>query len=294
MSEAAALPVDPSNADQARDWDGDDGRYWADHHTSFEGLLAAFDPHLVAVAKLAADDIVLEIGCGTGATTRALALRVPAGEVVAVDLSGPMLELARTGASKAGLGNVDFIHADAQVHAFAPASFDAAVSRCGSMFFGDPAAAFANIGRALRPGGRIALVVWQAEELNEWITKLDLATTTTHPTESQGGPETGDDAESRPKYEPGPFSLADPALCTGLLESAGFTDVTLSSLTLPLRLGATVDDAFEFYSTWIEDEDPEAVAAAQRRLRDLLKSANSDSGVFLGSATWLVTAQRPA
>ena len=293
MSDAAAPAVDPSNADQARDWDGEDGRYWADHHASFEGLLAAFDPHLVGAANLAADDMVLEIGCGTGATTRVLAVRVPAGRVVAVDLSGPMLELARTGASEAGLGNVDFMQADAQVHAFPPKSVDAAVSRCGCMFFGDPAAAFANIGQALRPGGRIALVVWQAEELNEWITKLDEATTT-QPAEGGGAPESADPVESLPDYEPGPFSLADPARCIGLLEGAGFIDVALSSLTLPLRIGATVDEAFEFCSTWITDEDPEVVAAAETRLRDLLSSADSGSGVFLGSATWLVTAQRPA
>ena len=293
MSDAAAVPVDPSNADQARDWDGDEGRYWADHHESFERLLAAFDPHLVVAAGLAEDDIVLEIGCGTGATTRALAVRVPAGKVVAVDLSGPMLALARAGASEADIRNVEFKQADAQVHAFAPETFDAAVSRCGSMFFGDPPAAFANIRQVLRPGGRLALVVWQAEELNEWISKLDAATTT-ESTKGKGGSERADDAENPPEYEPGPFSLADPARCRELLEGAGFIDVDLSSLTLPLRLGATLDEAFEFYSTWIEDEAPEAIAAARSRLRDLLTSADSGSGVFLGSATWLVTARRPA
>ena len=289
------LPVDPTNVDEARDWDGDDGQYWADHHGDFEGLLEAFDAPLLSAARLERDSRVLEVGCGTGATTRALATAVPNGRVLGVDLSGPMLSVAREGLAAAGLPNVDLVQADAQVYAFEPRSFDAAVSRCGVMFFGDPAAAFANVASAVRPGGRVAFMVWQAEELNEWGSELDAATATASAPADAGADERAADAVPVPRsgYEPGPFSLADPDLCRSLLEGAGLVDVAVTSQSLPLRLGRTVEEAYAFYSTWIEDGDPTAVADAQARLRALLVRLDTGDGLYLGSASWLLTGRSP-
>src|SRR3954468_23220188 len=121
------FPLDPSNAEQAGDWDGDGGQHWATYHQGYERLLNVFDTVLIEGAPVRSDDRVLDVGCGTGATTRALAARAVDGSVLGVDLSWPMLSIAR--AATRALRNVDLVQADAQVYAFDPASFDVAVSR---------------------------------------------------------------------------------------------------------------------------------------------------------------------
>jgi SAM-dependent methyltransferase len=276
--------VDSTNVEQAGDWDGEDGEYWATYHREYERLLEVFDSVLVEAVGVRPDDRCLDVGCGTGATTRALAARAVDGRVVGLDLSGPMLTIAREAAETAGLRNVAFVQGDAQVHPFDPASFDVAVSRMGSMFFGDPAAAFAHIGGALRPGGRIALTVWQSIAANEWVTAIESAL---------GDAEPEDAEEEADGYEPGAFSLADPALCASLLDGAGFVDVRVDGLDLPLAFG-TVDQARAFLETWIDDDlDAVGRARAATALERLLEENATAEGVRLPSATWLVTARRP-
>jgi ubiquinone/menaquinone biosynthesis C-methylase UbiE len=282
--DAFAFPVDSTNAEQASEWDGADGEYWAKYHEEYERLLAVFDSILVEAGAVRSDDRCLDLGCGTGATTRALAAHAPDGSVLGLDLSGPMLKIAREAADRAAIRNVEFVHGDAQVHPFEPESFDVAVSRMGSMFFGDPAAAFANIGRSLRPGGRLALTVWQAPAANGWITAIDGAL---------GEPSSAEAADEATDYSPSPFSLADPALSTSLLEGAGFVDVNVEGLNVPLAFG-TVNDAQAFLETWMdEDLDDEARANATDSLHRLLVENATADGVLLPSATWLVTASRP-
>jgi SAM-dependent methyltransferase len=281
--EAFAFPVDATNAEQASDWDGPDGEYWAKYHEEYERLLGAFDSILVDAGDVRSHDRSLDVGCGTGATTRALAARTVDGSACGLDLSGPMLEIAREAASRANIRNVEFVQGDAQVHPFEPASFDVAVSRFGCMFFGDPAAAFANVGRALRPGGRLALTVWQEPAANGWITAIDTAL---------GEPPSEEAAEAT-EYVPGPFSLADSALCIALLQRAGFVDVTVGALDIPLAFG-TVNDAQAFLETWIgEDLDEDKQADATASLHRLLLENATAQGVLMPSATWLVTARRP-
>jgi ubiquinone/menaquinone biosynthesis C-methylase UbiE len=111
--------------------------------------------------------VQLDIGCGTGQTTREAARTAQAGSALGVDVSAPAIEHARELAWTEGLRNVTFEHANAQVYRFPPERFDLAISRFGTMFFGDPGAAFANINRALRPAGRLVMMVWQAHERNE-------------------------------------------------------------------------------------------------------------------------------
>jgi ubiquinone/menaquinone biosynthesis C-methylase UbiE len=282
--DAFAFPVDSTNTEQASDWDGADGEYWATYHQEYERLLGVFDGILVDAAHVSASDRCLDVGCGTGATTRALAARAVEGSVLGLDLSGPMLGIAREAAVRADIGNVELVQGDAQVHAFDAASFDVAVSRMGSMFFGDPAAAFANIGRALRPGGRLALTVWQAEAANDWLTALARALG------EPSAEETGDEAAA---YAPSPFSLADPTLSRSLLEGAGFVEVTIDPLDIPLPLGS-VDDAQPFLETWIDEGlDADQRAQASTSLHQLLVDNATDDGVLLRSATWLITARRP-
>jgi SAM-dependent methyltransferase len=279
-----AFPVDPTNVEQAGEWDGEDGVYWARYHQEYERLLGVFDSTLVEAGAVAVDDRALDIGCGTGATTRALAARAGDGSVLGLDLSGPMLRIAREAADREHVGNVGFVQGDAQVHPFPAESFDVAVSRMGCMFFGDPASAFANIGRALRPGGRLAITVWQEVAANEWITAID---------SFLGEAEPADTEDEPTDYAPGPFSLADPELCTTLLQHGGFVDVAVRALDVPLSFG-TVEQARAFLWTWIdEDLDDERRASASASLDRLLAERATPDGVHLPSAAWLVTGRRP-
>ena len=266
--DAFDFPVDSGNAEQAGEWDGADGEYWATYHEEYERLLGVFDATLVEAGDVRSGDRCLDIGCGTGATTRALASRAVEGSALGLDLSGPMLTIARAGAEHAAIRNVEYVQGDAQVYPFDASSYDVAVSRMGSMFFADPAAAFANVRRALRPGGRIALTVWQAVTANEWITAIDQALGEDPATEAE------DEATG---YVPGPFSLADPELCASLLERAGYVDVSVKALHIPLAFG-TSEDAQAFLETWIdEDLDEDGRAHATQSLRRLL-AQNADRG----------------
>src|SRR5688500_9952931 len=152
MTGTSALQVHSSNADQLRAWDGDEGAYWAEHAEYFDRSVAAYHERLLAAANITASDRVLDIGCGTGQTTRDAARTAAEGSAVGVDLSAQMLEVARRRAEEEGVTNASFEQVDAQVHAFSRESFDVAISRTGAMFFGDLIAAFANIGHALVPG----------------------------------------------------------------------------------------------------------------------------------------------
>jgi len=185
------------------------------------------------------------------------------------------------------VSNVEFVQGDAQVHPFTAGSFDLVVSRMGCMFFGDPQAAFTNIGRSLRRGGRLALAAWQEPSANRWITAIDDAI------EVAAGEAAPDVADDQPiAYAPGPFSLADPAFCESLLQRSGFVDVTIESLELPLAFG-TVTEAQSFVETWLDEAlDDQGRAQARDSLHRLLVDNDSVEGVNLPSATWLITAHR--
>jgi ubiquinone/menaquinone biosynthesis C-methylase UbiE len=127
----------------------------------YDSELGRYHERLRAAADVRTADRVLDIGCGTGQTTRDAARSAPSGSALGVDVSGPMVERARRLSEQAGIRNVSFERADAQVHPFAPESFTLGISRFGTMFFADPVAAFANLGRALRPGARLVQLVWQ-------------------------------------------------------------------------------------------------------------------------------------
>lgn len=160
-----------------------------------------------------------DLGCGSGRTTLELASRVgPAGGAVGVDISAEMLARGRERAARAGARNIEFAHADVQVHDLGEARFDAAYSRFGVMFFADPAAAFANVRRALRPGGALSFVCWQSVFANEWMLIPGAAVASV----------TGSLPPMPGPGEPGPFSLADPGRVRAVLEAAGFGSVIVA------------------------------------------------------------------
>lgn len=160
--------ADDRNADQAAYWNGLAGRVWTERQETQEAVLTPASAVLFDRARVGRGMRVIDIGCGCGGTTIELAKRVgPAGHVLGVDISAPMLARAR---ERTGSGSApEFVLADATVHPFEPEGADLLFSRFGVMFFADPAVSFANMRKALRPGGRLALACWQEPRKNPWM-----------------------------------------------------------------------------------------------------------------------------
>jgi len=284
VAEMTTRPVDPTNTEQARAWDGNEGAFWARNADGFEQSVARYDPHLLAAADIAPTTRVLDVGCGTGSTSRLIARVATAGTVLGVDLSARMIEVARERAARDGIGNVVFEQADAQIHPFAAEAVDVVVSRTGTMFFGDPAAAYANLARALVPGGRLAMLVWQPPSDNEWIVAIATALAARR------------DLPAPPLEAPGPFSMSDPDRVHRLLGRAGFAAPRCTAVSEPMVFGADVDSACAFIlgnlGWMLEGLDDSARAQAIAELRRSLQQHRTDLGVAYGSAAWLVTADR--
>lgn len=232
------------------------------------------------------DDHVLDIGCGTGQTTREAARTAQAGMALGVDVSASAIERARELASAERLENISFEQANAQVHAFPHDQFDLAISRFGTMFFDNPVDAFANIRRALRPGGRLAMMVWQARELNEWTVAIHQAL----------GARAGRVAP--PSERPDAFSLADQPKVEEILEAAGFGDVAFTDVQEPVYYGPDVAAALDWVSGFsttadvLRGPDQAAAARAVERLREVFAAHTSGEGVWFNSRAWIVTARR--
>ncbi|MDT9687703.1 class I SAM-dependent methyltransferase [Streptomyces sp. P9(2023)] len=276
------------NIEQAQAWDGYEGAHWARNQDRWDAVNGGFDEHLLAAAALDGHTHVLDVGCGAGATTRTAARRAAHGRVLGLDLSGPMLGRARESARRENVGNVTFERGDAQVHAFEPGVFDVAISRFGVMFFADPVAAFANIGRALRPVGRLAFVCAAEAEGNEWLRAFaelrDLLTLGGFG--APGGP--------------GMFSLADPATVREVLGAAGYEDIGVTHVEAYGTWGRDAEDAAGFLLDTgpgrhlLGQVGPDVQERARQRLTDTLRAHTANGAVSLRSTAWLVTARRPA
>ena len=266
------MSIASSNAAQERAWDGAEGDLWATHADLLERMPARYDAALLDAAGITAGARVLDVGCGTGSLSRAAAART-AGPVLGVDLSAAMVDAARARSA----GAAAFLRADAQVHPFPDAAFDVVLSRTGASFFGDPPAAFANLARATAPGGRLALLTWQAATRNEWFTEITSALA--------GRPFPGP-----PPGVPGPFALADPEVVHALLGGAGFVDVEITDAREPAVFGrdpVVARDVMASLLGWLATA-PDARAA----LLAVMAAHAGPDGVTFGSAAWLVTATR--
>ncbi|TDD40697.1 class I SAM-dependent methyltransferase [Saccharopolyspora elongata] len=274
--------VDSSNTDQFRSWDGGSGAFWTERAQRFDQGISGYHGELLNAADIQQDSLVLDIGCGSGQVTRDAARIAHEGSALGVDLSSTLLDLARTLAVKDQLYNATFVQADAQVHDFGESRFDIAVGRHGTMFFGDRQAAFANIARAIRPGGRFVQLTWQALDRNESIS--------TFRTIASGGRE----LPPPPPEAPTPFSLSDPDRVRQLLRGAGFVDIEMTGLTIPMYYGRDVDDAFDFIANHFAsafgqlDDESRALDTLRGNIADHL----TDRGVLYGAAHWLVQARR--
>ncbi|MGW4486880.1 class I SAM-dependent methyltransferase [Amycolatopsis sp. NPDC004368] len=248
----------------------------------FDAELRRYHPRLREAVAVGPDDTVLDIGCGSGATTREAARLAARGSALGVDISAPRLEEARRLAAAENVTNVRFEQADAQTFPFPSAHFSIAFSRFGTMFFADPVAAFTNVGRALRPGARLVQLVWQTRDGQEWVSEISRAV---------GTP---------PEPHTSPFTLGDPAVARETLTTAGFTDVRFTDVSEPVWYGpdpATAVAAvqpLQLVAGALAHLDDAATERALDRLHAVMAAHHTADGVWLGSRAWLVTASRGA
>jgi ubiquinone/menaquinone biosynthesis C-methylase UbiE len=238
---------------------------------------------------------VLDVGCGFGDTTRQIAALVgPNGRAVGVDAASRFIEAAREEAKSSGVANADFFVADVQLEDLR-GPYDFAVSRFGTMFFLSAVAALRNVHRHLKPGGRLAMVVWRKREDNAWLYDSQLAVRAIIPEEEE--------AKDEVTCGPGPFSMANADLLTSQLLAAGFENIVLERYDTDIRVGSTIDEVVKIAMDLGpageivrlagergERKKPEIVAA----LREVSSKYMRPDGAFAPSSTWLVSATRSA
>jgi SAM-dependent methyltransferase len=281
------LKPDGPNAEQIRYWNEQAGPTWVEQCEMLDAMLEALGCEAMDRAPVTRGASVLDVGCGTGASALQLSERVgPSGSVTGLDISEPMLALARRRVRDARAGNVRFEVADAQTHPL-PESFDLIFSRFGVMFFIDPEAAFANLLRGLRPGGWLVFLCWQEVGRNPWMLEPLRAVAQHVPLPPPPEPNA-----------PGPFAFADAGRVAGILERAGFSDARLEPLERPLELGrGSIERAVEFVmsvgpTASLLRSAPDAAPAAIGAIRAALEPHMTPEGVRMSSAAWLATARR--
>jgi len=282
------VPV-TSNEEQERFWNDVAGPLWVAWEAETEHHTGPFGEAALAAAAPAEAERVLDIGCGCGSTTVALGRAVgPAGTVLGVDLSAAMLARAVQRAGDAGLGNVRFRRADAQTGDLGSAAADLVFSRFGVMFFDDPPAAFSNLRRALRPGGRIVFACWQPPSANPWMALPNRAAIRLF------------GLTPPPHDAPGPFSLADTARIRSVLGAAGFTSIGIrpDRRTLEFGVGLSTDEWAHQRLLMGPARQPYLASgpAGQRRARRVLSEAvagyRAADRLRMDGAAWIVTARR--
>ncbi len=213
------------NGDQAALWTGAGGRGWIASQELLDLVFQPLEDLLVEATALEATARVLDVGCGTGSTTIALARRLGAGgSCTGVDLSGPMVAAARRRAARSR-APATFIAADAQTHPFERASFDALISRFGVMFFADPVEAFVNLRRAARDRAALHFVVWRSAADNPFMTIAEHAAAPLLP-----------DLPARRPNEPGQFAFADRERVRGILEQSGWSEIDIRPIDVPCSM----------------------------------------------------------
>jgi SAM-dependent methyltransferase len=288
----SAPTAEGPNADQIAYWNAQAGETWVKLQPRLDAQIEALGGGAIDALAPQAGERIIDIGCGAGASSMELARRVgPSGHVLGVDISAPLQDLARRRAAAAGLdGRLQFALGDAQIHPFEPGAADGVFSRFGVMFFADPVAAFANLRRALKPGGRLAFLCWQAASANPCFT-LPMAAAVA------GVPEFAPPADAAPPAPgaPGPFAFADPDRVRSILGDAGFHDIAVRAQAVALSLGQ-IDEAVNvtirvgpLASRLRENAHLAAPVAAA--VRDALARQVEDGEVRVGSATWIVTAK---
>ena len=275
------------NAQQIEFWNSDEAGHWVRDQGRYDAMLAPFTDVVVERARLARDANVIDVGCGTGATTRAAARLATDGHATGIDVSVPMIDAARRSAAAQAVTNVTFTVADAQTNNFSPDA-DMILSRFGVMFFDDPVAAFTNLRTALADRGRVAFACWQPMLDNEWMS-VPLMAVLAHV-----APPPPPDPDA-----PGPFSFGARDRVAEILTAAGFRHIDIEPFTTRILVGGpgTVADAVEFMRSTgmgrllLADPQATGVRAALDGMGEALAPHLDADSVRLGAATWIVTAE---
>ena len=281
------------NPYQVADWNDQSGERWVAYQARLDAMLGMFGQAAIEAAAPAAGERVLDVGCGAGASSLALAARVGAGgQVLGVDISEPLIDRARALAPKDS--PVLFQVADASSAALPEGTFDILFSRFGVMFFDDPTAAFAHMRRALRPGGRVAFVCWRGAAENDWVRLPMGALKGILPPSAPPAPEA-----------PGPFSFGDRGRVSRILTAAGFTDIAIAPFDASVPFGegetrdAAIDDAVMMtlevgpLSRTLADQPDDIRARASAAVRAAFAGLPGERSVMINGAAWIVIARNP-
>ena len=281
------------NSAQIEFWNGETGQNWVTHDALMEQMLQPLGEAVMNVLAPIAGERALDIGCGCGHTSLALATRVgPEGAVTGVDVSAPMLKVAKTLADTAGDDSAPtvFLEADAQTHTFHAPHYDVVFSRFGVMFFEDPVAAFTNIRSAMSPTGRLAFCCWQPRAVNPFMTVPAMAALELLPAPPQPPPRT-----------PGPFAFEEADYVDAILQEAGYRDICISPLSQLLEFGrglALTEIVERLVQIGpIAQMIRDAPADLQQPVRDRVSAAiapfyDSRTGLALEGQFWTASAKR--
>jgi SAM-dependent methyltransferase len=290
-TENGSMTISGDNEAQIQYWNAAAGEKWVRHQAFMDRQLEIVTDLLIETAAPRAGEAVLDVGCGTGATLLRLAAAVGTkGHVLGCDISAPMLAVAWKRIAAASVLNVKVVEADAQSHDFAESSFDLLVSRFGVMFFADPTAAFSNLHRAMRPGGRLAFVCWAPLADNPlFLLPMQIATRHLGP------------AEPMAPHAPGPLAFSDADYVRDILTGAGWSDVRIDA-EQPVLLGSpTAQEQAAFsiemgpVSRLIAERQPDAATAASLKAdltRELAPYA-TENGIQMPSRLFYVTGHKP-
>ena len=277
------------NAREVQYWNSARTRAWADEYEAIDRLFAGLTRVALDHAAPKLGERVIDIGCGSGTTVLKLAARVgPSGYVLGADVSKSSVEKARERIAAAGVHQAEIMLCDVSTHMFPANSFDLIFSRFGVMFFADPVATFANIRKAMKPDGRLALAVFRTLQENKWATAVLAAVRHLVPPITPPGPE-----------EPGQFSWAEAARVRRILETAGFQDVSLTphdpAMPLAGRGGAAEAASFMLRVGPVVRATSDASEEQRKQVRAALKaffrSHEGPQGIVLQGAIWIVTAR---
>jgi SAM-dependent methyltransferase len=281
------MRVDVANSAQIQHWNGEGGANWLAMRERIERHLTPLGHLAMEHAAFQPGENVLDVGCGTGETTFDIGTRVGQhGSATGVDVSRPLLSVARERLGVATAPNVSFLEADAQSAPFRPGASDCVFSRFGVMFFADPVAAFRNLLGVLRSGGRLSFVSWRALSENQWVA-LPMAAAFRHLPQP---------APTDPNA-PGQFAFANPDRVRSILSEAGFAGIELEAVDTRFG-GGTIDQTVTTLlglgplRAAMKEVTPDLQEKVTASLREALLPFETPEGVWLGSAAWLVTAHR--
>ena len=274
----------PTFGEQSEIWNGDAGRAWAQRQDLIDKVFKPLENLLVTALSSEHAGLVLDVGCGTGATTVAAARSLGTnGRCIGIDISEPMLEVAKARAERER-ANVDFIRADAQTHCFAPASIDAIISRLGVMFFDDSVAAFQNLRRATKDAAKLAFIAWRGSEHNPFMTTAERAAKPLLP-----------NIPARDPNAPGQFAFADPNKVERILHDSGWLQIDIQPVDLPCSF--LEQDLISYFTQLgplgrvINTADEATRGRIVETLRAAFEPYVDGADVRFNAACWMVTAR---